>query len=138
MSGTASNDEIKFEVATDERASNYDEKCSDCWGKAICTTNCCNRKLCQFHIRFYKDDDEIIECEFCTEKEETEHKGRPAYFRKDGFIFCAEHHKGELTFCDECEFYYCRRHYSENGDRENHPTPCHHGWETLEYDLNTN
>lgn len=112
-----------IEIVVDEYTSNENEKCNNCKGKFICDTKCCQKKLCQFHLRMYKEDGKVKECEHCIE---IIHHDDNKWSRGNGFIFCNEHLKNELIFCNECEYYFCNEHFNENNNDESNGL-CNHG-----------
>ncbi len=101
---------IKDEYVEDENDVN---KCCDCFGKAICETRCpCQKKLCQFHIRFGLEDSTYFECDRCTEIEYEELNGRKVWLRKGGNIWCQEHVGNNLSLVDrENNIYSCQEHF---------------------------
>ena len=119
-----------YQVATDEYTDDEAQKCYNCNGKSIAETKCCQRKLCQFHLRMDLEDDILVECQFCTEIKSDD----KTWSREQSLIYCREHMKDDmLKFCDHCKFHYCQKHFAENWDAPDSPTLCGHGWTIIHY-----
>lgn len=108
--------QYKVEVGIDEFTDNIAEKCDECRCKFVCVTACCEKKLCQYHRRFYVDEGYMTECDRCTELEDVMIDNYMAYIRKNGLIYCNIHLTDQLIFCSECHFYYCTKHFDKNAN----------------------
>ena len=119
------------QMTSDEFTDNEEEKCYKCSGKFICVTVCCNKKICEFHRTYGKEDGKIFECEFCIENENVVPEGiegTAGHVQKNGLIYCKKHFTDQLKYCQDCKLYYCEKHFNEVIEYSNNIAMCKHGW----------
>jgi len=89
-------------ISTDEN-----NKCCLCKFEYDVITTCCQKKLCEWHVRQNGEhaDQNYYSCNFC---EENEPYGENGYIRKIKTIYCDEHN--EMTYCENCEGFVCDNH----------------------------
>lgn len=103
----------RVEYLKDEYTENIDKKCNSCSGVYICTTRCCNKKLCQFHFRFGVNDGKYMSCDSCIVYENLDTISPLGYVKEHTNVYCKEHNV--LTLCNKCETeYYCNDHINNH------------------------
>lgn len=99
---------LRIEYTKDDiLATTPDDECSLCKFKYIVATKCCNKKLCDWHVRNNGEhaDQTYYSCELC---ETVDHIGDDGFVIVPHKVYCELHNI--LTFCNKCQQHYCDQH----------------------------
>jgi hypothetical protein len=112
-------------IVDDFLSTNQNDKCDLCMYKNIVVTKCCQKKLCDFHVRNngVHADQEYHSCNQCETKnaysshfelhplkegETTSPIEENGYILNYITVYCGNHNN--MNFCAKCECYTCELH----------------------------